>query len=290
MSSVQASIFGQTEHADVADIDTHARIIRPLLHVPSALVDETKLHVAEDGLRSKFVDPANVALGHIHVTPRAFDSYEVATESTVGLNLGGLRKLAKRARMRRSNPDFIRLDIDQRRTLVTTEREYVDTTVHQTDDLQNIDPDSVRDEPEEPDLKRDWRAELDVDAFADVVGSLHDTSEAIDIYEEDGTLVFAGRGDNGQKYASVADFGHVAESIHDDSAPGASSTMSTGYLRDCATAIKKAKLETLTLRWGESIPIRLDFERHATVDDEEVVAYGGHHTLAPRIQRDGDEV
>ncbi|WP_435362773.1 hypothetical protein [Haloarchaeobius sp. DYHT-AS-18] len=287
-AGIQASIFGETDHSDVATIDTHARILRPLLNIPTAVTEEIKLHVDEDGLRSKFVDPANVALGQFHVTPSAFDHYEVETESTVGLPVGKLAALASRARMRRSDPDPIDLDVDQRRVLVTTEREYVDTTVRQTDDLQNIDPASVRDEPDEPQVKRDWRAELDTAAFADVVSSLDDMADTVRVFEEDGTLVFGGVGDGDSEFASVADFGHVAEAIHDDASTGAETWLHLSYLSDFATAIKKAKFDTVTFRWGESIPARLDFERHIEDDGDEVVAYGGHFTVAPRIRKEGE--
>jgi len=47
-----------------------------------------------------------------------------------------------------------------------------------------------------------------------------------------------------------------------------------------AEGLKSAKVDDVTLVWGEEFPIRLEFER--TIDEE--VAYEGCYMLAPRIQ------
>jgi hypothetical protein len=287
MSTVQASIFGDTDHTDVADIETNGRILRPLLALPNAVVDEMKLHVDEDGLRATAVDPANVVMAQFHATPAAFDTYDVETSAVVGLNLDRLRKRAERARMRKNDPDPITLDLDERRALVTTEREYVDTTVRQTDQLQLIDPDSIREEPDVPDFQEEhgYRATVDVDAFADTIHNLDASGDHVELAEDDGALTLTVDGDD----KSLADFGHVAEPTHDHPTPGASSTFSNDYLKDIATGLKKAKVDDVTVTWGDEFPVFIDFARTIQNDDgDDSIAYGGKYILAPRVAQGDD--
>jgi proliferating cell nuclear antigen len=283
MSSVQTNIFGDTEHTDVADIQTNARILRPLLELPRAIVDELKLRVTDDGLQATAVNPANVAMVEFNTTTAVFDAYELDTSAVLGVNIDRLRKRAKRARMRKNDPDPITLDLDERRALITTERDYADTTVRQTDELQLIDPDSIRQEPDVPMMDLDYSATVDVRAFNDTVQSLDTSGDPIELAENDDALTLSVNGDS----RALADFGHIADPVGEPN-PGSSSKFSTDYLADITSGLKKAKVDTVTLTWGDSFPCYFDFERTVDDGDEEQTAYTGRYMLAPRIQGDDE--
>lgn len=283
MSSVQTNIFGDAEHSDVVEIETNGRILRPLLELPRALVDELKLRVTDEGLQATAVDPANVAMVQFDTTTAAFDAFDLDTSAVLGVNIERLRKRAKRARMRKNDPDPITLDLDERRALVTTEREYADTTVRQTDELQLIDPDSIRQEPDVPELDLTYSATVDVRAFNDTVQSLNTSGDHIELAENDGALTLSVNGDS----RALADFGHVADPVGEPN-PGSSSMFTTDYLTDITSGLKKAKIDTVTLTWGDSLPMFFDFERTVEDGDEEQTAYTGRYMLAPRIGGDDE--
>lgn len=285
MSTVQASIFGDTNHSDVADIQTNGRIIRPLLELPEALVDELKLHVDDDGLRTTAADPANVGMVHVHAYPAAFDTYDVDTETVLGVNNLRLKDRVDRARMRKHDPDPVTLDLDERRALVTTEREYTDTTVRQTDELQLIDADTIRNEPDPPDLDHDYQATVDVDAFTDTIHNLDAGGSDITIAEEDGALTLTVDDDDSK---ALADFGHVAEPTGAPN-PGASTRLSPDYLTDVATALDNVKVDDITVRWREEYPLAIEFKRTIETDNgDATVAYDGKFLVAPRLEKNDD--
>jgi hypothetical protein len=53
------------------------------------------------------------------------------------------------------------------------------------------------------------------------------------------------------------------------------------YVRDYAKAVKKAKVDTLTLAWGDEYPVFMQYER---TDSEDNVMYEGQMVVAPRIK------
>lgn len=285
-SDTQSHLFGDPSGNSI-DIETSGRVIRPLFNVPAAIVGEAKLTFDEDGLHTSAVDPSNVALVELDVNPEAFENYDLADEGfTTGVNLSRVRRQLKRARMGKTTDDAVTMDVDGTRVLVTTERDYEHTTLTQTNEVLTIDPDALREEPGVPDLNLSWEATIDVQAFGDAVSDIDTVSDHVEVLERNGHLVMAGDdgSDRTGEYATVADFGAIAEEYDSDYADGGEhSTFTLDYLTDMADGLKKAKIDELTLRWGDKLPIFLSFARHT--DDGEI-AYEGRYMMAPRIRSD----
>lgn len=282
IQDTQAQLFGGPS-GNSAEIETSGRVIRPLMSVVNAVVDESKFRFDEDGLSVRAVDPANVGMVELDAHAEAFEEYDLGDEEFVaGFGIGRVEKQLRNARMGKSTDDPVSMDIDGTRTLVTTSREYEITTLTQTNEVLNIDPDSVREEPDVPSFELPCEATIDVDAFQDVLESVNRVSDHVVIRERDGNLIIAGRGneDNTGEFGTVADLGDVVE-IRDEELyeGGEESVFSLSYMRDYASALDDGKVDEMTLVFGEEIPCRIKFER----TDDETTLYEGEFFQAPRI-------
>lgn len=275
-----------TPDAEDTRIETDGRVIRPALEIPAALVNEAKVHLEQDGVHIKGVDPANVGMFSLDIHAPAFDAYEHAGEAvTVGSNLKLLTEQLASARMGQRSKDPVVLTMTPDRTLIEISRSYNETTVVRRDEVLNIDPDSIREEPDLPDLQLDYAATVDPQAFKDVVEHVNVAHDHISLTEQDGSLYVAGKqkvdDDTNESivHASEASFEDAAEALHDDATEGASSLFSMDYMLDLARGLKAGKVDEVTVKWGSQFPVRLQFER--TNDD--VVLYSGEYLIAPRI-------
>lgn len=286
ISDTQSQLFGEPS-GDNVTVETSGRVIRPLMALPDAVIDEARLTFDADGMTTTAVDPANVAQLRVTAHPEAFDDYTVSgDEVRTGVDFTRFTSQLANARMGKSTDDAVSLDIDSTRTLVTTEREYPLTTLTQTNEVLNIDPDSVREPPTVPDISLPVEATIDVQALIDALESIDRVSDHAAVVDRDGDLVLAGKGDSDDdhtgEYPTVANFGTVlSRRSSTEYAGGAESVFSLDYFYDMAAGLKKAKIDEVTIAFGEEIPFRLEFER--TIDGD--VAYEGVYLLAPRIKK-----
>lgn len=117
--------------------DTLSDAIAPL----TALVNEAKLNLTSDGLESQAVDPANVGMVSVEVDCGGFASYS-ADGGVIGVNLERFADVIGMA----DSDDMIHLKLDEQTRKLSIEFSGLAYT------LALIDPDSIRDEPDIPDL------------------------------------------------------------------------------------------------------------------------------------------
>lgn len=273
----QERLIGESPDETVT-IETEGRVIRPALGIPSALVGECRIHATPDGLWMQAVDPTNVGFTALTVHAAAFDAYDAPDEFVTGMDLDTLQSQLRGARMGRSTSDPVMLDVDTTRTRLQIEREYRLATVNRTDAFLNIDPDSIRQEPDIPELDYLCEATIDADAFIDAIQHLDAIGDHLVIRSHDGDLRFdetIGSDD------SVERAGRVSIPDVVDGEDSVKSTFSLDYLKDISAALKTGLVEDVTLSFADEIPVRIDFER---TDDEDTTLYEGKFLVAPRIQ------
>lgn len=279
----------ETPDAEDTRIETDGRRIRPALSIPDALVDEAKVHLNADYVTIRAVDPANVGMFDVDIYPAAFDAYEHAGEHvTIGTNLDLLTSQLSSARMGKRSADAVALTVSPGRTVIDIERGYGETTVTRRSELLNLDPDSIREEPDLPDLQLDYEATVDAQAFKDVVEHVNRAHDHVSLIEGDGHLHVGGSkkadSDEGAVVTgSEATFEDAASALHDGATAGATSLFSMDYMLDMARGLKAAKVDHVTVEWGDEFPCRLRFERW---DADDKCLYDGLYLLAPRIQSD----
>jgi len=241
----------------IVDADT----LRTALDSVSVLVDECKIHLEEDGLRIRAVDPANVGMVDLSLDAAAFESYE-ADGGIIGVNLTRLEDIAGMA----DNDQLVHLELDEETRKLHIRIDGLEYT------LALIDPDSIRQEPELPDL--DLSSEIVIEG-ADIDRSVRAADMVSDHIalgvDADGEFFYVdAEGDTDDVHLELED-----DDLIDLAAGDAHSLFSLDYLKDMNKAIPKDGEVTLEL--GEEFPVKIHFD---IAEGQGTVTY----MLAPRIQ------
>jgi proliferating cell nuclear antigen len=243
-----------------ADIlETYVETLRGLVH-------EAKLHFGDGGIAASAVDPANVAMFHdTTITRSAFESFESPGEVVHGVNLDRLVELLDGA----ESDDLVEFGIDMETRKLDIRYRGIE---HR---MGLIDPDSVRQEPDRPDL----------DLPNHVVLSGAQLDEAIDNCEITSDHLWL-RGDPDAETVTFAAQGDVDETTVDytadecdrfDVSREVESVFSIEYLVDMKKPIPDDA--AVALHFGDEFPTWYEYE--AFESDVHVVGM-----LAPRIQSD----
>jgi len=272
-------------------IHTGGDLLRRIDALLNPLADEYKVRFSRtDGLRVAAVDPANVGMIEFEVPPSAFESYDVDYDEVVaGLNHADLSAIASYARKGRGDDDGDPItwvyDDETRRFYVQVERD--DLTRESS--FAAIDPDSIRQEPELPDLSLPWETDLDSGTLRDVTRAANSAScEHLQIAAED-----LSSGVSGDETAGVLFYGETdmreevfrpestATWVGDRNAEEVASLYSMDYLRDMAKELHRAKPDSVKVEFGDEFPVKIRFS-------ESDHGISGTFMLAPRIRGDDD--
>lgn len=227
----------------------------------SVLVDECKVHLDDDGITITAVDPANVGMVDMQLDAAAFESYEADGE-VVGLNLSRLQDIAGMA----DRGQLVQLELEEETRKLHIQIDGLEYT------LALIDPDSIREEPDIPDL--DLSAEVvlegaDINRAVTAADMVSDHI-ALGVDEDDELFYVDAQGDTDDVHFELAEADLIALT------PGpAHSLFSLDYLKDMNKAIPGDAEVTVEL--GEEFPVKLHF---AFAEGQGAVTY----MLAPRIQ------
>ncbi|MFC6786664.1 DNA polymerase sliding clamp [Halobaculum halobium] len=240
-----------------------ASTLRDALDSVSVLVDECKIRLNEDELAIRAVDPANVGMVDLTLEAAAFESYE-ADGGVIGVNLNRLEDIAGMA----DSGDLIQLELDEETRKLLIQTDGLSYT------LALIDPDSIRQEPDIPDL--DLPAEIVVEGAqldrgitaADMVSD----HIRLRVDEAEEAFFIEAEGDTDD-----VDLRLDREDLIDLQAGPADSLFSLDYLKDMNKAIPKDAEVRVEL--GEEFPVKLHYEFGEGLGQ---VTY----MLAPRIQSD----
>jgi proliferating cell nuclear antigen len=240
-----------------------ASTLRDALDSVSVLVDECKIRLEEDELAIRAVDPANVGMVDLSLDAAAFESYE-ADGGVIGVNLARLEDIAGMA----NSGDLVDLELDEETRKLHIQMEGLSYT------LALIDPDSIRQEPDIPDL--DLPAEIVVEGqqldrgikAADMVSD----HIRLRVDEDEPAFYIEAEGDTDDVDLRLAE-----TDLIDLQAGPADSLFSLDYLKDMNRAIPNDAEVRVEL--GEEFPVKLHYE---FAEGLGTVTF----MLAPRIQSD----
>ena len=238
-----------------------AETLRMVLDSVGALVDECKIRLEDDGITIRAVDPANVGMVDVTLSANAFESYE-ADGGLIGVNLTRLDDIAGMA----NAGDVILLELDEETRKLHIKIDGLEYT------LALIDPDSIRQEPDIPDL--DLAASVVVEGkdvnravrAADMVSD----HIALGVDEEAEAFYVSAEGDTDDVHLQLD-----RDDLIDLTVGPARSLFSLEYLKDMNKAIP-ADAEVM-IDVGEEFPVKIGFE---IAEGQGDVTY----MLAPRIQ------
>jgi proliferating cell nuclear antigen len=245
------------------DAIVSADTLRATLDSVSVLVDECKIHLEEDGIEIRAVDPANVGMVDLFLDASAFESYET-DGGTIGVNLSRLEEFASMA----DAGQLIHLELDEETRKLHVQIDGLEGT------LALIDPDSIRQEPDLPDLDLSSTIVLEGKDIDRAVKAADMVSDHIALGVDADREVFYvdAEGDTDDVHFELG-----RDDLIDLVAGEAHSLFSLDYLKDMNKAIPKdAEVE---MELGEEFPVKMHFD---IAEGNGKVTY----MLAPRIQSD----
>jgi len=240
-----------------------AETLTDALDSVSVLVDECKIRLEDDGLAIRAVDPANVGMVDLDLSADAFESYET-DGGVIGVNLARLEEFAGMA----DSGQLVELELDEETRKLHIQIEGLEGT------LALIDPDSIRQEPDLPDLDLSSEVVLegaDIDRAVTAADMVSDHI-ALGVDADEEVFYVDAEGDTDDVHLELTTEDLIALT------PGeARSLFSLDYLKDMNKAIPKDAEVTMEL--GQEFPVKLHFD---IAEGNGQVTY----MLAPRIQSD----
>ncbi|MFB6083366.1 MAG: DNA polymerase sliding clamp [Halorientalis sp.] len=240
-----------------------ADTLRATLDSVSVLVDECKIHLTDEGIEIRAVDPANVGMVDLSLDAAAFESYET-DGGVIGVNLSRLEEFAGMA----DSGQLIQLELDEETRKLHVQIDGLEGT------LALIDPDSIRQEPDLPDLDLPARIVLegrDIDRAVTAADMVSDHI-ALGVDADEDVFYVDAEGDTDDVHFELG-----RDDLIDLVAGEAHSLFSLDYLKDMNKAIPKdAEIE---MELGEEFPVKMHFD---IAEGDGTVTY----MLAPRIQSD----
>lgn len=227
----------------------------------SVLVDECKIRLDEGGATIRAVDPANAGMVNLRLNRSAFESYETDGE-TIGVNLTRLEDIAGMA----NADDLIHFELDEQTRKLHIQIDGLEYT------LALIDPDSIRQEPDLPDL--DLPATIGIEGRnidrAVTAADMVSDHIALGVDAEEEYFYVDAEGDTDDVHFELD-----RDKLITLSAGDAHSLFSLDYLKEMNKAIPNDAEVNVEL--GEEFPVNLHFD---------IAAGDGSVTfvLAPRIQ------
>lgn len=240
-----------------------ANTLRTTIDSVSVLVDECKIHLNEDGLAIRAVDPANVGMVDLSLDASAFESYE-ADGGVIGVNLSRLEDIAGMA----GADQLVQLELDEETRKLHIQIDGLSYT------LALIDPDSIRQEPDIPDLDLPATIVVEGSDISRAVKAADMVSDhiALGVDEAEDLFYVSAEGDTDDVRLEL-----TREDLIDLTPGAARSLFSLDYLKDMDKALPGDGEVTIEL--GEEFPVKLHYE---TAEGKGNVTY----MLAPRIQSD----
>jgi len=227
---------------------------------------ECKIHLGDDGIWTRAVDPANVAMVDLSLAARRFESYEGADGGVLGVNIGRLQEMLSVA----DGGDLVHLGLNQETRKLDLSVPNVGTEF----ELALIDPSVIRQEPDIPELEPPVEVVFEAAWLQRAMTVADMVSDHVTIASDGGAdpnLVFSADGDTDSGTTRLG-----PEDIIDGTASSdAESIFSLDYLQPTSKVFDGD--DELTMALGEEFPTKIHFE-FADGDGE------GTYMIAPRIQ------
>jgi len=213
---------------------------------------EAKLHLGADGLDTAVVDPANVMMVVVDLAPRAFE-LTPGGSYTVGSDLQSIEEYTSKAGSGQS-VDFS-FEPKTRKLNVT----YANVDL----DVACIDPDTIRREPNIPDLEHPNTVTVDTSELVDALELCNMMADYVGFRcnPDERTVTVYAEGDTDDV---AVDFGHEDTANPTKIDAETESLFSADYLIDgtdsYAALFKSIPSDEVTMHLGGEMPIVIEFE------------------------------
>jgi hypothetical protein len=270
------------------EFDVPGGVIKRYRRLLTAVDGEYVITPTADGFETALVDPANVMMGtfsvDLGVTTTVPENFESLGEFAVPDS--ALRRAIDPASKGRGNStgDPVTFSIDRFRSedsdepyrvTASVEPEREEFTIEHNYTFATIDPDSVRNQPDVPNLDLPATIRVSRKAFTEGLSAVvgNSGSSHLTIREDDGDLVFETQTDTDSQEAVIHDV------VDNPSGEEASSFFSADYIHEVLKAFRETKPERTTITLGHEFPAKFSAEWPD-------LGIEATYMVAPRIQSD----
>jgi proliferating cell nuclear antigen len=265
----------EARDASVASLLTFGDPIRSWTRLVEPITDELRVTFDADGMHVRAVDPPDVSMLLLNAHADGFERFEAAGETTVGLDLDKFASAVGWARKRGGDGDPVGIDVFDDPPRIRVSVTWPNQSMKRISEWFTIDPDSLRDRPDVPDLEFPHRAAPDVRALSDAVDAVADAHDHVDLSRDGDTLVLGAEDDEGEETVYLP--GAAWDDREDAPAGSPATTFSLDYFTDLAAALRRSKADRVTLKWAHEYPLKLSFQHRDW-------GFDGTMMLAPRIE------
>jgi len=242
-----------------------ASTLRACVETITAIVDEGKLRITEEGLKLRAVDPANVAMISFVLQRDAFDDFRFSVESEgdteieIGMDfmkLIGILGIGGR--------EDVELKLDENAQKLYTRMGSLDYT------LSLLDPSSLRKEPKVPELEFPAKVIIETEEFRRTIRAAEKIGENIVLGVDGEEFYMEAEGEMDKLRLGLG-----KEQLIDLTPETVSSSYALEYISSMSKGMSHT--ENITLNLGKNYPLQMDF---ALAEGKVKVSY----LLAPRIE------
>ncbi len=234
-------------------------VLKAITKAMVALVSEARFHFLENGLHSRAVDPANVAMVIVDVSTDSFEVYKVDEDTTIGVDVNRIYDISKSIK----SGELVELKVEDESDLKIKfgSVEY---------SVALIDPSAIRKEPKVPQLELPAKIVLNAGEFKKAISAADKISDHVVFRTTEDGFYIEAEGD----VDKITFFMSDAELIEFNKQE-ARSMFSVEYLKEFIKVAGSGDL--LTIYLGINYPVRLQFD---VANGKVKVEY----ILAPRIE------
>lgn len=249
----------------IAEAIAEKRVLQQLIDTYTPFVNEAKLHFGDDGIHVRTVDPANACMAITDLDKAAFESYDSPGSATVGVNLDRIDERLSVG----STDDIVYLSLDMETRKLNVEVGRIDQTV------ALIDPDSVRQEPDLPELDLPNRFAIEARELSEIQTATEMVSDHFEIQgnPKRETVTFYAKGDIDETTITF----DKDDLTRFDVTDAAKSRLSLAYFGELVKPMPPDAEVFVT--FGNEFPILMEWV--ASEGDQETTSF-----LAPRIASD----
>ncbi len=221
-----------------------ADIFREAIDAISALVPECRLHTADNGISTRAVDTANVAMISLELKKEAFDSYK-ATKSQVGVDISKMKNIFNMM----GKGDLISLELPEN-------AQKMQLSVHGYQySITLLDTNTIRKDPNPPTINLPGKLTISGDNLNNAIKAAAVISDkiAIGINPKDETFYMIAEGDTDN---IRREFGK--DELKSLTPNEARSLFSLDYLKDMGKVMSRAAEVEIFL--GLDHPVRFSFD------------------------------
>ncbi len=242
-----------------------ASTLRACVETITAIVDEGKLRITEEGFKLRAVDPANVAMISFVLQRDAFDDFRFSVESEGDTELEiGMDFMKLIGILGIGGREDVELKLDENAQKLYTRMGSLDYT------LSLLDPSSLRKEPKVPELEFPAKVIIETEEFRRTIRAAEKIGENIVLGVDGEEFYMEAEGEMDKLRLGLS-----KEQLIDLTPETVSSLYSLEYISSMSKGMSHA--ENITLNLGKNYPLQVDF---ALAEGKVKVSY----LLAPRIE------